>query len=136
MSGDGTAVNVIANGQDMVDAPTSPSNAPKIQKACDQCRARKVKCDGLPTCTKCATEAQSAHTIMYSSSVRKNTNRKSLLTNLSGNGADRESIHFRRRNRRLQPTPATTPLLLHKLALVLVTALPNYILLLINRSPL
>ena len=54
MSGDGTAVNVIANGQAMVDAPISPSNAPKIQKSCDQCRARKVKCDGLPTCTKCA----------------------------------------------------------------------------------
>lgn len=25
----------------------------KTRKACDQCRSRKVKCDGLPTCTRC-----------------------------------------------------------------------------------
>lgn len=70
------------------------SNVRRVSRACDECRARKAKCDGTqPRCAQCAT--QGLHTCSYSdkknvrlqkeldSAQRKSESYKELLQDLS-----------------------------------------------------
>lgn len=46
----------------------------KTRKACDQCRSRKVKCDGQPTCARCASKGyECTYNYVFKKRLRKKT---------------------------------------------------------------
>ncbi|KIW24396.1 uncharacterized protein PV07_10114 [Cladophialophora immunda] len=78
----------------------------KISQACDQCRARKSRCDGAkPVCHECAVRAHQSTPCRYSSSQNKDRSHDEYISSLLARIQELEGRDGRASRAAAEPTP-------------------------------